>query len=104
MRDVFERFVHVRETRGEHELILEIRVSWQFEAFHFARDRIDLVTFLNIQQRDTRAITGGVAHRIYILQCAIGDQPDQHRFFLVNITAEAASQNNFIRRLQTAPF
>src|SRR5574341_563224 len=48
MRDMWEWFAHVRETRCQHKLILEFRVSRQFESFHAARHCFDFLALLYI--------------------------------------------------------
>src|SRR5512138_3038581 len=97
MGDVFERLVHVREVHCQHELVLELGIGGQLDPLHAARDRIDLVAFLHVQQRDARPVARGIAHRIDPAQLAIGDQPDQHGFLFVDVTSKTASQDNFIR-------
>ena len=62
-----ELIFHVRKVHCRRELLLEIRLNRQFDVFNFARDFICFGAFFGAEQRHTRAVTGSVPHRMYIL-------------------------------------
>ena len=100
MRDVRERVGHVREVHRQHELVLEGRVGRQLIATYPARHIARLEAFFHIQQCNPSSIARSVAHRVHILQRQVGDQPDDHRFGLIDVAAEPACQDQLVGPLQ----
>ena len=100
MRDVRERFAHVREAGRQHELISEIQDRWAIQSAPRARVTVSISLRFSTFNSAIRAPSPPRCRPHIHSPAGNRDQPDQHGLFFIDVTAEAARQNDFIRRFQ----
>ncbi len=93
---VWERVAGVREVDRAHKLGLEIWVDRRLDILDAPRQQRGVAAARAAQQRDPRAVAGGIAHGVDLLWRAVGVQAQDHRAQRVDIAAERAGQHDLV--------